>query len=471
MKVSILIPVYNERFTLRELVRRVYAQSETLHEVVVVDDGSTDGSRDQLKALSERYAGHRCPFRVFYKETNQGKGSAIAFGADKVTGDVVIIQDADLEYSPKDYPALLAPILEGAADVVYGSRFASASRNALLFWHMVANRVLTLMCNVLSNLNLTDVWTGYKVFRADILSQLPLRSRGFGFEPEVTIKLSKLGCRISEVPISYAGRTYAEGKKIGVKDAVTGTLAMLRAWLSNDLGPLAVGEQTLRVMSRAQNYNLFLHEQIKPYLGRELVEVGAGVGNISRMLLDRDRVVLTDESPSYVDQLRRTYRDWEYVTARRLDLVKPQDDAETAALWGSFDTAVSFQVIEHIEDDLAALKNTLRLLKPGGRLLLMVPAHQALFGDMDRALGHFRRYEEADLRDKLERAGFEIEVFKHLNPLAVPGWWLNGKIFKRRIIPAFQLVLFDKVTFLTRWLARLNLRFGLIIFAVARRPR
>lgn len=469
MKVSILIPVYNERFTLREIVRRVYLQSDYLHEIVLVDDGSTDGSREQLKDLAARFGGHRCPLRVIYKDKNEGKGSAIAVGAKKLTGDVVIIQDADLEYSPKDYPALLAPILNGGADVVFGSRFTSSSRNALLFWHMVANRILTLMCNVLSNLNLTDVWTGYKVFRADILSQLPLRSRGFGFEPEVTIKVSKLGCRISEVPISYAGRTYAEGKKIGIKDAVTGTLAMLRAWLSNDLGPLAVGEQTLRVMSRAQNYNLFLYDQIKPYLGRELVEVGAGVGNISRMLLDRDRVVLTDESPNYVDQLQKTYRDWEYVKAARLDLVSPAADA--APLWGSFDTAVSFQVIEHIEDDLTALKNTLRLLKPGGSLLLMVPAHMALFGDMDQALGHFRRYEETELREKLALAGFDIEVFKFLNPLAVPGWWLNGKVFKQRIIPVFQLVLFDKLCFLTRWLAKFNLRFGLIIFAVARKPK
>lgn len=470
MKISILIPVYNERFTLREIIRRVYAQAEILHEVVVVDDGSTDGSRGQLKDLTARYGTHRVPLRVFYKDSNEGKGAAIAFGATKITGDVIIIQDADLEYSPKDYPALLAPILDGGADVVYGSRFTSASRNALLFWHMVANRVLTLMCNVLSNLNLTDVWTGYKVFRADVLCQLPLRSHGFGFEPEVTIKVSKLGCRISEVPISYAGRTYAEGKKIGVKDAVTGTLAMLRAWLSNDLGPLAVGEQTLRVMSRAQNYNLFLYDQIKPFLGRELVEVGAGVGNISRMLLDRDRVVLTDESQNYVDQLQRTYRDWEYVSAKRLDLVAPQTDDATASLWGSFDTAVSFQVIEHIEDDVTALKNTLRLLKPGGRLVLMVPAHQALFGDMDRALGHFRRYEESDLREKLLRAGFEIEAFKFLNPIAVPGWWLNGKLFKQRIIPVFQLWLFDKLNFLTRRLAGFNLRFGLVIFTVARRP-
>ncbi len=468
MKVSILIPVFNERFTLREIIRRVYAQAELLHEVVVVDDGSTDGSREQLKALAERYGSHRCPLRVVYKEANEGKGAAIAVGAKKITGEVVIIQDADLEYNPKDYPALLAPLLKGGADVVYGSRFMGSERNALLFWHMAANRVLTLMCNVLSNLNLTDVWTGYKVFRADILCGLPLRSRGFGFEPEVTIKVAKLGCRISEVPISYAGRTYAEGKKIGAKDALTGTLAMLRAWLSSDLGPLAVGEQTLRVMAKAQNYNLFLYDQIRPFLGREVVEVGAGVGNISRLLLDRDRLVLTDYSAHYVNQLQQTYQGWEFVEARRLDLLTPGPDAES--LWGKFDTAVSFQVIEHIEDDLTALKNTFRLLKPGGRLLVMVPAHRWLYGAMDKALDHFRRYESSDLRDRLLEAGFEVESMRFLNQVAVPGWWLNGKIFKQTIIPDFQLWVFDKINFLVRLLARFDFRFGLTLYAVARRP-
>ncbi|MBI3288997.1 MAG: glycosyltransferase [Elusimicrobia bacterium] len=470
MRVSVVVPVYNERLTLREIVRRVYEQAELLHEVIIVDDGSVDGSRERLKELEARYGGHRCSLRAIYKESNEGKGAAVAVGAASVTGDVVVIQDADLEYNPRDYPALLAPIADGRADVVYGSRFTGVERNALMFWHMVANRVLTLLCNLLSNLNLTDVWTGYKVFRANVLCELPPRSKGFGFEPEVTIKVSKLGCRIVEVPIRYAGRTYAEGKKIGAKDAVTGILAMIRAWFSTDLGPMAVGEQTLRIMSKAQNYNLFLYDQVKPFLGRELIEVGSGVGNISRMLLDRDRLVLTDESPNYVDQLRQTYQGWEYVQAQRLDLVKPGADMATASLWGAFDTVVSFQVIEHIEDDAAALKTSARLLRPGGRLVLMVPAHQAIYGAMDKALGHFRRYEETDLREKLAGAGFEVELLRFLNPVAIPGWWLNGKIFGQKIIPDFQLWLFDQLNFLVRWLARFDLRFGLVIFVVARKP-
>ncbi|MCX5797436.1 MAG: glycosyltransferase [Elusimicrobia bacterium] len=468
MKVTVLMPVYNERWTLREIMRRVYEQAELLHEVVAVDDGSTDGSVARLKELEARYASHKVPLRVVYKAKNEGKGAALKAGLAAVTGDIVIIQDADLEYNPKDYATLLAPLSDGRADVVYGSRFlGGAARRVLLFWHSVANQVLTICCNLFSDLNLTDVWTCYKVLPADILRRLDLFSRGFGFEPEVTIKIARLGCRIYEVPIGYEGRTQEEGKKIGLQDAFTGTLAMIRAWLSSDQGPRSAGEQTLRNMARAGQYNLFLFDRIEPYLGREVIEVGAGVGNISRKLLDRDRLVLSDADPGYVELLERTYQDWAYVKVVALDLARPQAVPEELA--ESFDSVVCFQVLEHIQDDALALGTIRRLLKPGGRVLLMLPAHQSLFGTMDRELGHLRRYDAPDLRGKLTAAGFEIEALRFYNPIAVPGWWLNGKVLRRRLISDFQLLVFDKLIFLVRWLARWDIRFGLVILAVGRK--
>jgi len=223
MKLSVIIPVYNEKNTVLELLRRVEAVPLSLDkEIIVVDDFSTDGTREVLAGLG------RPDIKVLFHAKNMGKGSALRTGFSQATGDIVLVQDADLEYDPAEYPGLLAPILDGRADVVYGSRFLGGPHRVLFFWHSVGNRFLTSLSNVVTNLNLTDMETCYKVFRGDILRKLSLKSRRFGFEPEVTIKVAKLKCRIYEVPISYAGRNYSEGKKIGWKDGVAALWHILR---------------------------------------------------------------------------------------------------------------------------------------------------------------------------------------------------------------------------------------------------
>ena len=216
MILSVIIPVFNEADTIDEILKRV-AAVPLAKEIIVVDDFSTDGTRKRLARLVEQYEG----LKIIYHERNKGKGFAIRTGLEQVTGAMVIIQDADLEYNPDEFPKLVRPIVEGRADVVYGSRFIGGGEHRVLyFWHYVGNRFLTLLSNMFTNLNLTDMETCYKVFRSDLIKGIRLEQDRFGFEPEITAKVARTGCRIYEVGISYSGRTYEEGKKIGWKDGV-----------------------------------------------------------------------------------------------------------------------------------------------------------------------------------------------------------------------------------------------------------
>ncbi len=221
MKLSVVIPVYNEAGTIKEILNRVEAVPQD-KEIIVVDDGSTDGTREWLTQIFDEN------ITVLFHPVNKGKGAALRTGFERVTGDIVIIQDGDLEYNPGEYHRLIEPILDGRADVVYGSRFTGGPQRVLFFWHYVGNKFLTLLSNMLTNLNLSDMESCYKVFRAHLLEKITIKSNRFGFEPEITAKFARLKCRIYEVPISYSGRNYEEGKKITWRDGVSALFQIIR---------------------------------------------------------------------------------------------------------------------------------------------------------------------------------------------------------------------------------------------------
>ncbi len=224
MKLSIVIPVYNEVSTIQEIVSRVKNAPVSDKEIIIVDDGSTDGTRDLLRERIEAEVA-----RVIYQPQNHGKGYALRTGFQAATGDIVLVQDADLEYDPNEYPALIEPIVSDKADVVYGSRFVGAGPHRVVyFWHYVGNRLLTLFSNMLTNINLTDMETCYKVFRREVIQSIDIREKRFGFEPEITAKVARKQVRIYEIGISYFGRTYEEGKKIGWKDGMKAIWCILK---------------------------------------------------------------------------------------------------------------------------------------------------------------------------------------------------------------------------------------------------
>jgi len=223
MKLSVIIPVFNEKDTIQEVVRRVRETDVGMEkEIIIVDDGSQDGTQDILKNMNFPDT------QVLFQEKNQGKGAALHKGFSNARGDIILIQDADLEYDPADYPTLLKPILDGRADAVYGSRFLGGPHRVLFFWHYVGNKLLTTLSNMLTNLNLSDMETCYKVIKKEVLDRITLKSKRFGFEPEITVKLAKLKAKIYEVPISYSGRDYSAGKKIGWKDGIAAICHIIR---------------------------------------------------------------------------------------------------------------------------------------------------------------------------------------------------------------------------------------------------
>jgi glycosyltransferase involved in cell wall biosynthesis/SAM-dependent methyltransferase len=490
---SILVPAYNEQYLVAESLARleVLEESELLDrvQVVVVDDCSRDGTSGVLrefaaargvswkdegtieKGVELKGHGQKGKFEwVFLRHVlNGGKGAAIRTALAEASCDISVVHDADLEYHPRDLHRIVRVFVEEHADAVFGSRFAGGDvRRALLYRHEIGNRFLTFLTNWVTNVNLTDMETCYKAVRTSLLRSIPLVSNDFRMEPELTIKLAKREARIFEVPISYSGRTYQEGKKINWRDGFKALLAILRFALSDHLYVEDEhGSQILGRLARAPRFNAWMADTIRPFCGQRVLEIGSGTGNLTRRLVPRGAYVASDVNPLYLETLRGLKLDRPYLDVTLTDVTKGDSFPQVE---GGFDTVVCLNVIEHVDDDVGSLRNIRGALSPEGRALVLVPQGPGIFGTLDEVLGHRRRYTEATLRKVMGEAGLEVQQVLRFNRVGWPAWVLNGKLLRKRTFGLVQIKVLNLLTPLFRLIDRMLPFPPLSLIAVARLP-
>jgi glycosyltransferase involved in cell wall biosynthesis len=468
---SVLVPAYNEEHLVAASLERLEVLESSPHlsriQVIVVDDCSKDATADVLRRFQEQQQlraaeggavgdgaplhrpGAKIEWLFLRHERNGGKGRAIQTALERADCEISVIHDADLEYHPKDLLRMVRVFEEEGADAVFGSRFAGgAARRVLLYRHELGNRLLTTFTNLVTNLNLTDMETCYKAVRTDLLRSIPITSNDFRLEPELTIKLGKRQARIFEVPISYSGRTYQEGKKINWRDGLKAFRAIVRFGLSDDIYRKdAYGSQILGRLSRAPRFNAWMAEVIRPFCGHRVLEIGSGTGTLTRQLIPRRHYVASDVNPLYLQTLATLRADRPYLEAQYTDV----QDLETFPRHeDGFDTVVCLNVLEHVEDDHGALRNIRSVLSADGRAIVLVPRGERLFGTLDEVLGHKRRYSEQRVRALAASCGFEVQQIVSFNRVGTPAWWLNGKVLRRRHFGLVQIMALNALTPLFR---------------------
>lgn len=401
-RLTVLMCIYNELHTMRRAINGVLAVAMPVeYELLVIENGSTDGSADLLREMMQQDS----RIKARFISVNRGKSAAVRYGIEQASGNVFLVHDADLEYEPADIPRVIQPILDGDADAVFGNRFAMRERRrALYFWNALGNKVLTFWANYLADLNLNDIETSYKACRIEILRQLNLHEELFGLEPELMMRLAQWRARIYEVPISYHGRSYEAGKKGGWIDGVHALWILFYCARINRRFTTYNGfyEQT----SISGDWTAFVYGQFKQFVGQSVLDAGCGIGNFTRHLIERRRLVAVDKDPVFVDSLKSHMGCLEGISCLLLDLEVP---GGLKTISHNIDTVVCLNVLQAIGDDEALLRQFFDKLDPGGHLILMVP----------QMVTSGRCYSHGELRRKLIDAGFNIVWEKEFNRAGV----------------------------------------------------
>jgi len=457
---SVIVPVYNERFTVAFSLKRLLQLAESpflaFVQVLVVDDCSRDIAPNYLpnllQSLPKTHKDIPFSWHHFRHPVNKGKGQAIRTGLEHVTGELTIIHDADMEYNPRDILPIIDLFVSENADAVLGSRFLPHRfKRALYFRHELGNKFLTFLVDLVTDLNLTDVETCYKCVRSDLITSIPLFSRDFCIEVELVIKLAKRQAKIFETPISYLGRTYEEGKKINWWDGVKTLFAITRFAFSGKIyKPDAYGNHLLWKLSRAHRFTRWMADTITPYLGKAILEIGSGNGQFTRRLMPRDKYYATDINPLYLHSLAKIRDTNPLLAVEFLDI----NDVSAFAERAHFDTVIALNVLENEAQDRQVLANIYKLLQPGGRAIVHVPHWPYLYGPLDKALGHRRRYSRKQLQELAHAVGFEVIQLKGINRFSTLGWLLHAKLLRKKSISQFHVWLLNLLTPIIRRIDR-----------------
>lgn len=446
IRLSILVAMYNEANSIQTILERVaeapasyFQQAGICPQLIVVDNGSRDNSHAIVEAFA--HAHPEVSLQLLRLPENKGKGAGIQTALAQAQSDFSIIQDADLEYDPADYPALLQPLIAGEADVVLGSRFlVGDSYRPLAFWQARVNRFISGIAGLVTSVDLSDVETGFKAFRTSLAQSVPLESDTFGIDPELVIQFAKRRARFVEVPIHFRGRTPEQGKKIRAADTFDAIATIFRARFFTP--PYKdPGSRILATMLRARRFNGWMADTISPFINGDVLELGAGIGNLTMLLATgAHRYLATDTNPEPLFELRSRLKYRPDIEVEPFDFSNAK---EAERFHQSADTVVCLNVLEHLEDDHTALTNICNCLRPGGRAIVLVPQGPELFGRLDEVLQHKRRYRKDELAEKMQAAGFRLEQIIEFNRATRPGWFLNSRILRRSTISLLQLKAFD----------------------------